>query len=58
MSGCEDLTKLLHSTMEDSDFYIYEPFLKKLVTDANAVAQEAGLAAVVEYVSNAPNASR
>ncbi|KAI8882635.1 ARM repeat-containing protein [Backusella circina FSU 941] len=57
VSGCEDLTKLLHSTMEDSDFYTYEPFLKKLVTDANAVAQEAGLAAVVEYVSNAPNAS-
>lgn len=29
-----------------------------MVIEPNAVAQEAGLAAVLEYVSNAPNASR
>ncbi|GAA5815313.1 hypothetical protein MFLAVUS_008819 [Mucor flavus] len=57
VSACEDLTKLLHKTVEDSDFYTYEPFLKKLALEPNAVAQEAGLAAIIEYVSNAPNAS-
>lgn len=44
--------------MEDADFYTYEQYLKKMVIEPNAVAQEAGLAAVLEYVSNAPNASR
>lgn len=29
-----------------------------MVIEPNAVAQEAGLSAVLEYVSNAPNASR
>lgn len=58
MSACEELQKLFHKTVEDSDFFTYEPYLKKMVLEANAVAQEAGLAAVLEYVSNAPNASR
>jgi hypothetical protein len=44
--------------VEDADFYTYEQYLKKMVIEPNAVAQEAGLAAVLEYVSNAPNASR
>ncbi|OAD02874.1 hypothetical protein MUCCIDRAFT_142534 [Mucor lusitanicus CBS 277.49] len=57
VSACEDLTKLFRITTEDGDFYTYEPFLKKLAVEPNAVAQEAGLAALVEYVSNAPNAS-
>ncbi|KAL9553831.1 hypothetical protein MBANPS3_003097 [Mucor bainieri] len=57
VSACEDLTKLFKITTEDADFYTYEPFLKKLAVEPNAVAQEAGLAALVEYVSNAPNAS-
>jgi cytoskeleton-associated protein 5 len=52
------LTKLLHKTVEDSDFDTYEPYLKKLALEPNAVAQEAGLSAIIEYVSNAPNASR
>lgn len=43
--------------MEDSDFYTYQSYLKKMVTDANAIAQEAALTAILEYVSNAPNAS-
>lgn len=29
-----------------------------MVIEPNAVAQEAGLSALIEYVSNAPNASR
>lgn len=58
MSACEDLTKLFKTTVEDGEFFTYEPYLKKLAVEPNAVAQEAGLAALVEYVSNAPNASR
>ncbi|CAO3638942.1 unnamed protein product [Mucor hiemalis] len=57
VSACEELQKLFHKTVEDSDFFTYEPYLKKMVIEANAVAQEAGLGAVLEYVSNAPNAS-
>lgn len=29
-----------------------------MVTDANAVAQETALGAILEYVSNAPNATK
>lgn len=43
--------------MEDSDFYTYQSYLKKMVTDTNAIIQEVALTAVLEYVSNAPNAS-
>ncbi|KAI7908148.1 armadillo-type protein [Cokeromyces recurvatus] len=57
VSACEDLTKLFKTTTEDTDFYSYESCLKKLVLEPNAVAQEAGLSAVIEYVSNAPNAT-
>ncbi|KAI8994916.1 armadillo-type protein [Pilobolus umbonatus] len=57
VSAYEDLKKLFQSTMEDSDFNTYESNLFKMVTDANAAAQEAGVAALIQYVSNAPNAS-
>ncbi|KAI8967762.1 armadillo-type protein [Mycotypha africana] len=57
VSACEELTKLFHTTVDDSDFYTYEPHLKKLVIEPNAVAQEAGLTALFEYVTNAPNAT-
>ncbi|KAG1437952.1 hypothetical protein G6F56_012853 [Rhizopus delemar] len=57
VSAYEELNQLFRKTLEDSDFYTYESFLKKMVTDANAVAQEAALTAILEYVSNAPNAS-
>ncbi|RCH82081.1 stu2 protein, partial [Rhizopus stolonifer] len=57
LQACEELTKLLHATTEDADFDTYEPFLKKLAVEPNAVAQEAGLSAILEYVANAPHAS-
>lgn len=37
---------------------MYEPYLKKLALEPNAVAQETGLSAIIEYVTNAPNAAR
>lgn len=58
MSAYEELTSLFRKTDNDSDFYAYEGHLKKIATDVNAVAQEAGLNAIYEYVNNAPNAAR
>ena len=58
MSAYEELTSLFRKTDNDSDFYTYESYLKKIATDANAVAQESGLNVVYEYVNNAPNAQR
>ncbi|KAF7730601.1 Microtubule-associated protein, microtubule dynamics during spindle orientation [Apophysomyces ossiformis] len=57
VSAYEELKGIFDKTDNDSDFYTYEPHLKKITTDANAVAQEAGLNAVYAYVDNAPNAS-
>ncbi|ORX54518.1 ARM repeat-containing protein [Hesseltinella vesiculosa] len=57
LSAYTELHDLLRKTVDDSDFYKYEHALKAIVTDANAVAQEAGLNAVYEYVNNAPNAA-
>lgn len=57
MSAYNELTTLFRKTDNDSDFYTYESYLKKIATDANAVAQEAGLKAIQEYVDNAPNAA-
>lgn len=58
VSAYEELTSLFRKTDNDSDFYTYEPYLKKMATDANAVAQEAGLNVIYEFVNNAPNAAR
>ncbi|CEI92510.1 hypothetical protein RMCBS344292_06766 [Rhizopus microsporus] len=57
LSAYEELAQLFRKTMEDSDFYTYQSYLKKMVTDTNAIIQEVALTAVLEYVSNAPNAS-
>ncbi|KAI9254442.1 armadillo-type protein [Phascolomyces articulosus] len=57
VSAYEEITSLLRKTDNDSDFYTYESYLKKIATDANAVAQEAGLNVIYEFVNNAPNAS-
>ncbi|KAI8071463.1 armadillo-type protein [Gongronella butleri] len=57
LSAYTELHDILRKTVEDSDFYKYEDALKGMVTDANAVAQEAGLNAVYEFVNNAPNAT-
>ncbi|KAI9315486.1 armadillo-type protein [Dichotomocladium elegans] len=56
VSAYDELASLFRKTVEDSDFYTYESYLKKIATDANAVAQEAGLNAIYEFVNNAPNA--
>ncbi|KAI7849124.1 armadillo-type protein [Circinella umbellata] len=57
VSAYEELTSLFRKTDNDSDFYTYESYLKKIATDANAVAQESGLNVIYEFVNNAPNAS-
>ncbi|KAG0164625.1 Microtubule-associated protein, microtubule dynamics during spindle orientation [Apophysomyces sp. BC1034] len=57
VSAYEELKGIFDKTDNDSDFYTYESYLKKIATDANAVAQEAGLNAIYAYVDNAPNAS-
>ncbi|KAI8334829.1 armadillo-type protein [Chlamydoabsidia padenii] len=56
-SAYTELYDLFRKTVEDADFYQYEGYLKNMATDANAIAQEAGLNAIYEYVNNAPNAS-
>ncbi|OZJ04855.1 hypothetical protein BZG36_02598 [Bifiguratus adelaidae] len=59
VSGYEELAK--HFSTADPDdpkqFQTYVPFLKKIVTDANAVAQESGLNTVLQFVQNAPQAA-
>ncbi|CAO3629819.1 unnamed protein product [Cunninghamella blakesleeana] len=57
LSAYSDLHDLFRKTVEDSDFYQYEGYLKSIVTNANAIAQETGLNAVYEYVNNVPNGS-
>lgn len=49
---------MFRTSDKPKDFYPYEPHLKKMATDVNAVAQEAGLTAVLHYVENAPSAAK
>jgi cytoskeleton-associated protein 5 len=58
VSAYEELVSLFRVSDNPSDFYPYEPHLKKMATDVNAVAQEAGLNAVLHYVENAPSAAK
>ncbi|GFO33537.1 cytoskeleton-associated protein 5 [Plakobranchus ocellatus] len=55
LAGYEEATKLFKSLDEKSqEFSKYAGFMKKFVTDNNAVAQEKGLDAVLSFVENAP----
>ncbi|KAG1496840.1 hypothetical protein G6F45_013134 [Rhizopus arrhizus] len=56
VSAYEELAQSFHKPLQNSDFDTFEPHLKKMVTDANAVAQEVALTAILEYVANAPHA--
>ncbi|KAI9257597.1 armadillo-type protein [Sporodiniella umbellata] len=57
ISAYEELTRLLESGAEASDFASIEPHLKNMVTDSNVVAQEAALSVVLEYIRHSPHAS-
>ncbi|KAM3584347.1 hypothetical protein VKS41_003168 [Umbelopsis sp. WA50703] len=57
VSAYEELVTLFRTSDKPNDFYPYESHLKKMATDVNAVAQEAGLNAVLHYVENAPSAA-
>ncbi|CAG8638343.1 14946_t:CDS:10, partial [Gigaspora margarita] len=54
----EELTKKFSQADNESEFRPYDGFLKNIATDANAVAQEAGLSTLQAYVENAPNPTR
>ncbi|KAG1428216.1 hypothetical protein G6F58_000673 [Rhizopus delemar] len=56
VSAYEELAQSFHKALQNSDFDTFEPHLKKMVTDTNAVAQEVALTAILEYVANAPHA--
>jgi cytoskeleton-associated protein 5 len=58
VSAYEELVTLFRTSDKPNDFYPYESHLKKMATDVNAVAQEAGLNAVLHYVENAPSAAK
>ena len=52
------MAKLFRTSVEDSDFRRYEGSLKKIALDSNAVAQESGLATLIQFVENAPDPNR
>ncbi|KAI9004872.1 armadillo-type protein [Phycomyces nitens] len=57
VSAYTELKDLFRKTIDDNIFSTYESYLKKIATDANAVAQESGLHAIYEFVDKAPNAA-
>lgn len=59
--GAYEETVKIFNTLDpdaDSEYKKYQDFLKKMVADSNLVAQEAGMAAVLAWVANAPSATR
>ncbi|KAI9009704.1 armadillo-type protein [Gaertneriomyces semiglobifer] len=57
----DELAKMFSTTMDPDDdnaFRKWTEYLKKMVNDANLVAQESGLGALLAYVQNAPSALR
>ncbi|KAJ3300457.1 Microtubule-associated protein, microtubule dynamics during spindle orientation [Borealophlyctis nickersoniae] len=56
----EEVTKLFNTLDPDAEaeFRKYQDYLKKMVSDANLVAQEAGMGAVLAWVKNAPSATK
>ncbi|KAL1917720.1 uncharacterized protein VTP21DRAFT_3554 [Calcarisporiella thermophila] len=60
VSAYDELTKYFRTAdpANEREFTQYEPYLKKIVTDSNAVAQENGLSAILSYVENAPRPER
>ncbi|KAK9719768.1 hypothetical protein K7432_004569 [Basidiobolus ranarum] len=58
LQAYEELTKLYKTTDQEAEFDKYSEHFKKIVTDSNVAAQEAGLTAVLAYVENAPNPSK
>ncbi|KAJ3021312.1 Microtubule-associated protein, microtubule dynamics during spindle orientation [Thoreauomyces humboldtii] len=56
----DELTKLFETIdpEADAEYRKWQDYLKKMVGEANIVAQEAGLSAVLAYIANAPSASR
>ncbi|KAJ3170087.1 Microtubule-associated protein, microtubule dynamics during spindle orientation [Geranomyces variabilis] len=60
-SGAYDELATLFGTLDPDDDAAYQKwreYLKKMVGDANAVAQENALAAVLAWVANAPSAAK
>ncbi|KNE54063.1 hypothetical protein AMAG_00065 [Allomyces macrogynus ATCC 38327] len=56
-SGFEDLAKLYKTSAEDDPIYAkYADLLKKYAADSNAAAQEAAVAAILEFLTYAPQA--
>jgi cytoskeleton-associated protein 5 len=55
VSAYEELAKLFRTlpSSDDPEYRKWLSVLKKLVTDANAAAQDAGIAAVVVFLQNA-----
>ncbi|KAG0237016.1 Microtubule-associated protein, microtubule dynamics during spindle orientation [Actinomortierella wolfii] len=58
VSAYEQLAKVFRTTVDDSEFRQYEGALKKMALDSNAVAQESALTTIMQFVDNAPEASR
>ncbi|CAG8440367.1 2083_t:CDS:10, partial [Acaulospora morrowiae] len=60
VAAYEELTKKFTKAdpSNESEFRPYEGILKNIATDANAVAQETGLATLLAYVENAPNPTK
>ncbi|KAG0267963.1 Microtubule-associated protein, microtubule dynamics during spindle orientation [Actinomortierella ambigua] len=58
VSAYEQLAKVFRTAVDDSEYRQYEGSLKKMALDSNAVAQESALTTIMQFVDNAPEASR
>ncbi|OMJ25363.1 Cytoskeleton-associated protein 5 [Smittium culicis] len=58
LNAYTEAEKLFSTIDPDTEAYVfneYEPFLKKIASDANVAALEAGIGAVLKFVENTPN---
>ncbi|OMJ12574.1 Cytoskeleton-associated protein 5, partial [Smittium culicis] len=58
LNAYTEAEKLFSTLDPDTEAYVfneYEPFLKKIASDANVAALEAGIGAVLKFVENTPN---
>ena len=55
MSAYEELAKLFRTlpSADDPEYRKWIGYLKKMVTDSNAAAQDAGIAALLSFLQNA-----
>ena len=55
MSAYEELAKLFRTlpSADDPEYRKWIGYMKKLVTDSNAAAQDAGIAALLSFLQNA-----